>query len=146
MKLLDILNMKGRTVFTAHPEDSVLQVVQTLIAHKVGALAIVDEAGLLVGIISERDILRLSGTDCGSFRNMAVSDYMTRDLVVADSSMTVEESLSIMTERRIRHLPVVENGKLSGIISQGDLVKALLEDARHEARQLTGFVTGQYPT
>jgi CBS domain-containing protein len=145
MKLLDVLNMKGRDVITASPEDTVLDAVRTLVSNKVGALVVVDDAGKLVGIITERDILRLSGTECGNFAKMLLREHMTRDLVTVKATTTVEESLSLMSQHRVRHLPVVDDGHLGGLISQGDLVKAMLDDARHEAKQLTGFVTGQYP-
>jgi CBS domain-containing protein len=145
MKLLDVLNTKGRKVITAHPEDTVLDAVRTLVSNKVGALVVVDDRGKLAGIITERDILRLSGTECGNFSKMLLSEHMTRNLVVATGATSVEESLILMSEHRVRHLPVVDNGELGGLISQGDLVKAMLDDARHEAKQLAGFVTGQYP-
>ncbi|HEY3294091.1 MAG TPA: CBS domain-containing protein [bacterium] len=146
MKLVDILDDKGRDVITARPEATVLEAVQTLVRHNIGALAVVDREGKLVGMFSERDVLRLSNrTSPPDFSGMRLSEHMTSDLITAQCQTGVEEALSIMTERRIRHLPVLTGGVLRGIVSQGDLVKAMLADARHEAQQLTNVVTGKYP-
>lgn len=144
MKLLDILDAKGRMVYTVRDDNLLLEAVHKLVAYNVGAMAVVNPMGDLVGIISKRDVLRL--TEAGvNFSASRVGEHMSRDVVVAEPTATIDELLATMSGRRIRHLPVVENGKLCGMISQGDLVKAMLDDARHEARQLVGFVTGQYP-
>jgi CBS domain-containing protein len=146
MKLDDVLSKKGRDVVTADPNSTVSEVIRKLVSHNIGALAIVNSAGKLVGIFSERDALRLSdGTGPRNFAAMRVGDHMSSDLVTADGQAGVEDALSVMTERHIRHLPVVTEGKLRGIVSQGDLVKAMLEEAQHETRQLTDFVMGKYP-
>ncbi len=145
MTLLEVLNKKGKHVFTARPRDSVLDAVQTLVARNIGALAVVDESGRLVGIISERDILRLLVQSPINLATMRISDHMTREVVSGNLTHTADECLSLMTDRRIRHLPIVENGVLLGMISQGDLVKSRLDEAEFEAKQLTSFVTGQYP-
>jgi signal-transduction protein with cAMP-binding, CBS, and nucleotidyltransferase domain len=76
---------------------------------------------------------------------MLIEDYMTRQLITATSEATIDDAMTVMTERRIRHLPIVENGQLEGIVSQGDLVKASLEYAQHDIHQLTNFVMGKYP-
>jgi len=145
MILRDILNVKGRQVHTAHPQEPILDAVKKLVAHGVGALVIVDNNARIVGIITERDILRLSATSAERFGRLLVGDHMTRDLVTANSAATVEDAMLVMSQRRIRHLPVVEEGNLVGIVSQGDLVKASLEHAQFETRQLTNFVMGRYP-
>ncbi len=146
MKLIDVLNSKGRDVVTAGPHATVLDAVQTLVTHNIGALAVLDREGKLVGMFSERDVLRLSdrGGPC-NFGAMRLSEHMSTELITADCEAAVDDALSVMTDKRIRHLPVVAGGELRGIVSQGDLVKAMLEDARHETRQLTNFVMGTYP-
>jgi CBS domain-containing protein len=145
MVLRDILNVKGRQVHTAGPQDTLMEAVNKLVTHGIGALAVLDSDSRIVGIITERDILRLSATSAERFDRLLVGDHMTRDLVTANSAAAVEEAMLVMSQRRIRHLPVVEEGNLVGIVSQGDLVKASLEHAQFETRQLTNFVMGRYP-
>jgi CBS domain-containing protein len=145
MVLRDILNNKGRQVHTIQPQESILDAVKKLVAHGVGALIVLDKDSRIVGIITERDILRLSATSGDRFGQLLVGDHMTRDLVTANSAATVEDAMLVMNQRRIRHLPVVEEGTLVGIVSQGDLVKVSLEHAQFETRQLTNFVMGRYP-
>jgi CBS domain-containing protein len=146
MKLDEVLRRKGRDVITAEPGDTVLDSVRKLVQHNIGALAVVDGSGKLIGVFSERDVLRLSGREApADFAKMRLREHMSTDLVTADCQAGVEDALAVMTEQRIRHLPVVAEGKLKGMVSQGDLVKAMLEDAQHETRQLTNFVMGKYP-
>lgn len=145
MILRDILMTKGRAVHTARPQDTIHDAVQKLEANGIGALVVLDAALHTVGIITERDILRLSAANAAQFGTMLVGDHMTRDLVTANSAASVEDALMVMNRRRIRHLPVVEEGNLIGLVSQGDLVKAKLDYAQFETRQLTNFVMGTYP-
>jgi CBS domain-containing protein len=145
MRLWEILDFKGRQVITADPADSILEVARKLVAHNIGAVAVVDDSRNLVGIFTERDILRLSSGNPCDFGSTLVGENMSTDLVTADPGASVEDCLAVMTQRRIRHLPVMQDGKLVGIISQGDLVKASLDHARHETLQLTNFVMGKYP-
>ncbi|MFZ5433625.1 MAG: CBS domain-containing protein [Calditrichota bacterium] len=145
MKLGELLNIKGRDVYTTHVSDTILEVIKKLVGYNVGALVVLDNDGNLAGIISERDILRVTATGAGNLADLKVRDHMTRDLVTASSEATVDDAQSVMTERRIRHLPVVDNQQLIGMISLGDLVKAKLADAEFETRHLTEFVMGKYP-
>jgi len=146
MKLDDVLNDKGHDVVTATPGATILEAIGILVGHNIGALAVVDSEGHLVGIFSERDVLRLcDGNDPPNFAAMRLSEHMSTELITVDCQTGVEDALTIMTEKRIRHLPVVAASKLKGMVSQGDLVKAMLDDARHEAQQLTNLVTGKYP-
>jgi CBS domain-containing protein len=145
MQLWEILDFKGRQVYTADPAESILEAARKLVAHNVGALAILDENGKLIGIFTERDILRLSSGNPCDFGSTLVGENMSTDLVTADPAASVEDCLAVMSQRRIRHLPVMQDGKLVGMISQGDLVKASLDHARYEALQLTNFVQGKYP-
>jgi CBS domain-containing protein len=145
MKLGELLSGKGRHVFTAHPEDTVLDAVRKLVSHNIGALAVVDSHGKLVGIFTERDVLRLCALSPINFATILLHDHMTKNLVTGNSQATMEEALAVMSEQRIRHLPVVDDEKLTGMVSQGDLVKASLEDMKFEHKQLTNFVLGKYP-
>jgi CBS domain-containing protein len=144
MKLLDILQVKGHHVHTITPKENILSAAQKLVNNGVGALIVMDNLGRLMGIITERDILRLSAQNA-SLNSLRVEQCMTHQLITANTEATVDEAQAVMTERRIRHLPVVENGILEGIVSQGDLVKAKLDAVQHEAYLLTNFVTGKYP-
>lgn len=145
MRLCDVLERKGRQVYTARPEETIMDAVHKLVAHNIGALAVVDEHGRLKGIISERDILRLLVRDAANLQQTAIAERMTRDVVTATLLDDVDDCLNTMTQRHIRHLPVCEQGKLAGMVSIGDLVKSKLDDAVFETRHLTAFVTGQYP-
>ncbi len=145
MKLAEILDLKGRQVVTATPEETLQDAIRRLNTHKIGALAVVDRVGKLVGIISERDILRLAAENPCNFAQERLQNHMTRDLITAEGSASVDDALAVMSDNRIRHLPVLKDGRLDGMISQGDLVRAKLNDAQHETRQLTYFVMGKYP-
>ena len=145
MRLCDVLDLKGRQVHTALPNDTVMDAVRKLMAHNIGALAVVDVDGQLVGIISERDILRMLVHEAALLDIARVAERMTRKVVTASPTDDVNECLNVMTGHHIRHLPVCEQGKLTGMVSIGDLVKSRLDDAVFETRQLTAMVTGQYP-
>lgn len=145
MKLGEVLDRKGHQVISARQQETVLEAVHKLVDHNIGALPVLDDSGKLAGIFSERDVLRLCVTSRVNLGTLALHQYMTRNLVCVSPDETVDTALSIMTERRIRHLPVVDGGKLAGIVSQGDLVKQKLEEVQHETRQLTDYVMGKYP-
>lgn len=145
MSLLDVLNQKGKHVFTARAKDSVLDAVHSMVARNIGALAVLDDSGRLVGIISERDVLRLLVQSPVNLATIRISDHMTKEVVTATLANSVDEALSVMSEHRIRHLPIVENGILLGMVSQGDMVKIKLEHAEFDVKQLASYVTGRYP-
>lgn len=145
MTLLEVLNTKGKHVFTIRPRDSVLDAVHTLVARNIGALAVLDDSGKLVGIISERDVLRLHVQSPVNLATLRVAEFMTREVITATLAYSIDQALAVMSDARIRHLPVVENGILLGIISQGDLVKSKLDEVEFDAKQLTSFITGKYP-
>jgi CBS domain-containing protein len=145
MRLCDVLDSKGRHVHSASPNDTMMDVVRKLVAHNIGALPVVDEHGRLKGIVSERDILRLLVRDVESLQSARLAEHMTRDVLTAEPNDDVDSCLNTMTEQRIRHLPVCEQGKLTGMISLGDLVKSQLDHAVFETRQLTAMMMGQYP-
>ncbi|MBI5058713.1 CBS domain-containing protein [candidate division KSB1 bacterium] len=145
MTLLEVLNTKGKHVFTIRPRDSVLDAVHTLVARNIGALAVLDDGGKLVGVISERDVLRLHVQSPVNLATLRVAEFMTREVITATLAYSIDQALAVMSDARIRHLPVVENGILLGIISQGDLVKSKLDEVEFDAKQLTSFITGKYP-
>lgn len=137
-----LLDSKGHEVWSVSPRDSVYTAIERMAERGVGALAVVDE-GRLVGIISERDYARKVILQGKSSRDTPVEDIMTRDLVTVSPEQQVENCMTLMTERRIRHLPVVDGDRLTGVISIGDVVKWVISDRESLIRQLEGYITGR---
>jgi CBS domain-containing protein len=119
-----ILKHKGYSVTTVMPTASIRSVVETLVERRIGAVLVVDEASQLLGIVSERDIVRSLAADSGRTMEMTAGHLMTQDLQVTHPDTTVAEAMQIMTSGRFRHLPVVEHDTLIGLVSIGDVVKA----------------------
>lgn len=141
MLVSQILRAKGDAVFTVTPEDTVGQVAELLHSRRVGALVVM-QGDRVAGIVSERDIVRgVAGGD-EKVTSRPVSAYMTEDVVFADPGETVDSLLSRMTDRRIRHLPVVQAGRLVGIVSIGDLVKWKISEVEAEAHGLKAYIAG----
>lgn len=139
MFVSQILKAKGDLVFTAAPTETVSAVAALLQARRVGALVVL-ETDQVVGIVSERDITRAIAEDGASALAMPVSRYMTRDVHFAEPGDTVHDLMSQMTDRRIRHLPVVRNERLVGLVSIGDLVKAKISEVEAEADGLKAYI------
>ena len=140
MTVAAILAEKGRRVVALKPEDSLAEVVRTLAANKIGALILTDDEGRIAGIISERDVVKAVAADGAASLLRPVSDYMTRDVVFAEPGETVTILMERMTDRRIRHLPVLTDSRLSGVISIGDVVKCQIAEATHEAESLRTYI------
>ena len=141
MTIRDILRGKGGVVVTIEPGAPVVEAMRTLVRHDIGAL-VVTEGGAIRGIVSERDVLRAGAVDVARLSEGHVSDLMTPDVVVAEPSAGIREVMDVMTERRIRHLPVVENGVLCGLVSIGDVVNALRQVTEDEVHYLQAYITG----
>jgi CBS domain-containing protein len=141
MVIGSILRSKGSQVVTVRPGDAVASITRTLAQHRIGAVLVVEHDGVVLGIVSERDIVRaLAGLGEATMR-MTAGQLMTRVLFTVSPESTVCEALQLMTDRRIRHLPVLEgDGVLAGLISIGDLVKARIAEAEHEAEELKSYV------
>ena len=136
MKVSSILATKGTHVITIRPEQTVREAIGLLVEHNIGALVVVDKPGQPVGIISERDIVRAAARNEDLF-SQPVSQVMTRNVIVGmpqDDLMSVAHT---MTEKRFRHLPIVDRGKLVGIVSIGDVVKAQRDQYKGEIDTLT---------
>jgi CBS domain-containing protein len=140
MNVAGILKTKGSTVITAAPSDTISTISGILGPKKIGAVLIVNDMGKLCGVLSERDIVRgLSecGNDC---LNQTAADLMTSDLVTTTPSETIDNVMALMTEKRIRHLPVLSEGKLVGFISIGDIVKSRMDEVEREAAALRDYI------
>ena len=140
MNLKEILKTKGHRVVTVSAKSSVTDAIRAMHAEKVGAVMVPDAEGCPVGIFTERDVVRLHADGERDFDALAVETRMTCSLVVGRLSMPVDEALGLMTERRFRHLPVVEAGKLVGLVSIGDLVKVKLGEAAEEAQAMRAYI------
>jgi CBS domain-containing protein len=141
MRIADVLRRKGTTVATVGPDVTVTELLGELAAHNVGALPVVD-GGNLVGIVSERDVVRRLHTVGSALLGSPVADIMTADVTTCSPSDSVADLAAVMTERRIRHIPVVSEGELTGIVSIGDLVKARIDLLESERAQLQNYIAG----
>jgi len=135
MNIANILARKGPKVFAVHPQQSIRMAIALLAEHNIGALVVVDEAGKPIGIISERDIVREAAGNEQVF-SKAVGEIMTRDVIVGSPHDDLITVGNMMTEKRIRHLPVVDKGRLIGIVTLGDVVKAQRDQYRGEVDTL----------
>ncbi len=140
MQVADILARKGTAVVTVAPDATVREVVSKLKEIGVGALIVSADGTTIDGIVSERDIVRRLDSDGGALLDLTVDKIMTKDVVTCALPDRADGLLSMMTGRRIRHLPVVENGELSGIVSIGDVVKSRLDELVEEAKALEGYI------
>jgi CBS domain-containing protein len=140
MFLSQILRDKGDLVFTASPKETIAAAAALLHTRRVGALVLVDEAGAVVGILSERDVVRALAEMGDRALGQPVSICMTSDVVFAEPTETVDHLLGRMTDRRIRHLPVCKEGRLVGIVSIGDLVKSKIGEIESEAETLKSYI------
>jgi CBS domain-containing protein len=132
--------VKGRNVLTCSPEDTLADVVDKLVENNCGSLVVCDSAGAMVGIITERDILRASSHVRGPLEFLTVAERMTAAPVVAAPEDPVSSTMGTMTEHRIRHLPVIEAGQLAGMISIGDIVKAQHDELSRENHYLKSYI------
>ncbi len=141
MKLEEILRNKGHDVVTITETRSVLSAAHALVAHNIGAL-LVTEGEHLTGILTERDILRVTARSPGELDSIEVGAVMTRELITAKPQDRLTEMMDVMTQNKIRHLPVLEGDGLVGIISIGDLVNASLVVAEEENSHLRSYIQG----
>jgi CBS domain-containing protein len=139
MQVENILQSKGRAVTTVTAGSTIAQAVELLNTKKIGAVVVVD-GKRVVGILSERDVVRHLGTDWASLANRPVSDVMTKNVVSVSRFATIADVMERMTDKRIRHMPIVENGELVGIVSIGDVVKRKIEETEQEATALKEYI------
>lgn len=141
MRIREVLDRKGTAVVTVEPDRTVHQAMQVLVEHGIGSV-IVTRGESIVGILTERDVLRLGAADPASLSTMRVADAMTTDLVVGVADDLVDYAAGVMTSNRIRHLPIVDGERLAGVVSIGDVVKALKQEKEVENRYLRDYIQG----
>jgi len=144
VKLMDILRVKGTNVHCIEPRATLADVVRKLVDFKIGSLVVRDGFGAhqggVVGIITERDILKACADGCGALADRKVEDSMTREVITGSPLDSIEETMGLMTEHRIRHLPVMDGDELRGMISIGDVVKAHHHMAVVENHYLKSYI------
>lgn len=142
MHVSAILKGKGAAIITVRPQETVNTVAQLLNVNRIGAVLVVDADGGTAGILSERDIVRGLAVDGAAALDRPVADYMTRKVVSCQSTDTVASIMERMTQGRFRHMPVVDDGRLVGFISIGDVVKHRVEEYAQEVESLREYVSG----
>ena len=139
-KVSDVLRHKGDRVVTVMPQQTVAAAVQLLTKNRIGAAPVVDEQGRVVGIVSERDIIRGISEYAGALLALPVDQLMTREVKTCVSEDRLVDLMQVITLQRIRHLPVVHNGALCWIVSIGDVVKQRLEEVQSEVEDLHRYI------
>jgi len=142
MLVRDVLESKGRRIVTIDCEATVTEAVAKLVQNNIGSLPVVDDAGRMIGIFSERDVLRLIHNRGEGFGRLRVCDVMTRDPVTCNLDDDVEEVIGKMSDRRIAKVPVTTGQELVGIVSVGDVIKALHEKVHTENQHLMSYIHG----
>ncbi|WDI31650.1 CBS domain-containing protein [Hyphococcus flavus] len=140
MKVEHILQSKGADIFAVKPDDSITDAISLLNDRNIGAVIVRDTGGSVVGILSERDIVRRLGARGADALGMKVSECMTSNVHTCSADASVDELMAKMTEKRIRHLPVTKNNQIVGVVSIGDVVKRKIEQAEQEAAALKEYI------
>jgi CBS domain-containing protein len=146
MSVKYLLHQKGKTVYSIEPGAELYACVDMMNAKRIGALVVQDAQGALRGIVSERDVLRVTGEKKGALDGVTVRDVMTprETLVTASLTSDIREVMETMTTNRIRHIPILDGERVVGIVSIGDAVKMLLDEVLTENKQMQDYITGQY--
>ena len=140
MTVAAILRHKGHEVVSVEMDATIAELVQILVARRIGAVAVLDSDGRLCGILSERDVMRSLAQHGAAALERRASQLMTADLTTGTPGTTVAQAMAMMTDGRFRHLPVVENGALIGMVSIGDVVKARMTQQETEVDSLKAYV------
>ena len=140
MAVVQILKVKGRAVLTATADDSVHSIIKILAEKRIGAVVIVNGQGAIAGIVSERDVVRAMAKHGSKALDLKARDIMTEKVRTCSPADSEAELMSLMTVNRIRHLPVIDGGKLAGMISIGDVVKFRMEAIEHEAEEMKLYI------
>ena len=145
MKVKDILAVKGSRVVTIEKNTLVLDAMSIFSANRVGSLLVVDKDETILGIIAARDVLMAVLNNLDTIKTITVESVMTTNLIVGTEDDSIDYIQAIMTENRIRHVPIVEGRKLKGLVSIGDVVKALMKEKDVENRYLKDYIADKYP-
>jgi CBS domain-containing protein len=140
MRIADVLRNKGAAVVTIHPDATVTELLTGLAEHNIGAMVVVGPDGVQ-GVVSERDVVRALQANRGSVLSRPVSAIMTTRVVTCSKADSVDDLSVLMTEKRVRHVPVLEDGRLVGIVSIGDVVKSRIAELQDEHAQLRSYIT-----
>lgn len=140
MSVKDLLASKGQNIYAVSTDSKLREAITLLNEKNIGVVLVTDEADKLVGILSERDIIRRSLAQETGFRDELVTKFMTRDVLTVSSAASVNDVMGIMTNSKIRHVPVMEGDKISGLISIGDVVKRKIADAEREAAMMRDYI------
>ena len=141
MKISSILSTKGDFVATVSPDATVSELLALLAEHKIGAVVVCDDAGKVAGIVSERDVARAAHGHGAVALEQPVSRIMTALVVTCEPDATTAELMALMTEKRVRHIPVMADGELVGIVSIGDIVKSRLAELETERDALQAYIS-----
>lgn len=145
MKAKDILEAKGTRVITTQEDSLLVDVMAIFFANKVGSLLVVDKYDKILGIVAPNDILKAVHLSLDRVPEMQVSEVMVKDLIVATPDDDIDYIQNVMTENRIRHIPILDDGNLVGLVSIGDVVKAQMTEKKIENRYLKDYIEGKYP-
>lgn len=145
MKLKEILSAKGSKVSSIDPEKTIKEALAMLISQKIGALLVLEKNGKVAGILSERDIMRECHKKGKDWESLLVRQAMTAKIIVGSPEDEVGYIMGVMTQNRVRHIPIFENGKLAGMVSIGDVVKAQLTASQYENHYLKEYISGGKP-
>lgn len=141
MYVHDILRHKGRDVFTVEPGATIQDLAAALVARKIGAAVVTQHDGVVAGVISERDIIQCVAENGAACLTCEVRELMTAHVYTCAPDTKIDDVMGLMTERRIRHIPVLDDGKLAGIVSIGDVVKDRIAEVEREANQLREYIS-----
>jgi CBS domain-containing protein len=140
MRISDVIRRKGDMVVTIRPTESVEQLLAMLEEHRIGAVVVSEDGETVAGIVSERDVVRHLYRDGAAVLLAPISQIMTADVRTCEPDVPIEDLARTMTEHRIRHVPVVVDGKLRAIVSIGDIVKHRIDELQAERDQLVGYI------
>lgn len=140
MKISHILKGKDGHVYTIGPHSSMKDALREMLAHNIGSLVVLDESATMIGIISERDMLRTIYNNGEKWAGVEVGNAMTTEVITAKLSDSADYAMDMMTKHRIRHLPIMDGNKLVGVLSIGDIVKANLSETKFQNQLLKNFI------
>ena len=145
MKIKDILKVKGPEVITISEEKTLDRAIEVMVQNSIGALLVLDQEGKIKGIITERDIMIACNKMLDRIRETKISELTIKPLLIGNPDDTLEYAEAVMTENRIRHLPIIDGDRLVGLVSIGDIVKSISKQRKIENHYLKDYIFGKYP-